>query len=201
MGAEKYQRKVLELFARSPVVQYKSIERVVLQQKKVKPYIKQLVRNLLRQKKIRRLTKGYYTRHDDSSLAIFCFQPGYFGLQEALSYHGLWEQETIPIILTARKVRTGIRMVLGGKVLIRHIDKKYYFGVEYRQENNLVFPYSDLEKTLIDLVHFKQKINPEAVCEFQKMIDKLTLKRYLQKYPLKTKEKTLKIMKESAIAT
>lgn len=53
------------------------------------------------------------------------------GLQDALSIHNLWEQETIPIIIITRKIRQGIRKVLDLNVLIRRIDKKYFFGFDY----------------------------------------------------------------------
>ncbi len=191
MGKQKYQQEIKELFSKSAVVSYNSIQRIVNHKRKVRQYVKQLVRNLILKKKISRLAKGYYTTHDDASLTVFCFQPAYLGLQDALSYHNLWEQETIPIIITTRKVRTGIRKVLGSNVLIRHLDKKYYFGIEYSTDNSIVLPYSDVEKTFIDLVHFKQKISPEVLKEFKKRINQKKLKQYLQHYPKKVKKKVL----------
>ncbi len=140
MGKEKYQRDVERLFMKSPVVSYGSIERLVKSRKKVKQYAKQLVMNLLRKKKINRLAKGYYTTGNDISLAVFCFQPAYLGLQDALSFHNLWEQETIPVIITSRKIRQGIRKILGVNALIRRIDKKYLFGFEYNQQGNFYIP-------------------------------------------------------------
>lgn len=189
MGAEKYQEAVKSLIDKTPVISYKSIERIIKNKKKVKQYVKQLVRNLVRQGKLKRLTKGYYTAREDVSLAVFCFQPAYLGIQDALSHHGLWEQETIPVVVTVRKVRSGIRKVLGGNVLIRRIDKRYFFGLEYSPQEGFALPYSDLEKTFIDLVYFKVKISKEVLKEISKNADKKKLESYLKAYPKKTQEK------------
>lgn len=191
MGKQKYQREIEQFISSGSVVSYASIKRIVTSRKKVKQYVKQLIRNLVRKGTLRPLLKGYYTARDDASLAVFCIQPAYFGLQDALSYHNLWEQETIPIIITTRKVRTGIRKVLGSNVLIRHFDKKYYFGTEYCLSNTIALPYSDVEKTFIDMVHFKQKISPEVLKEFRKRMNQKKLKQYLQHYPEKVKKKVL----------
>lgn len=193
MGKRKYQLE--ELFAKSTVVSYKSIERFVKSQEKVKQYPKQLVRNLMKQKKIFPLMKGYYTSFPEVSLAVFCFQPAYLGLQDALSYHGLWEQETIPIILTSRKVRSGLRVIMGSNVFIRHLDQKYMFGWEY-SHSKFTLPYSDLEKTLIDMVHYKQRITPEVAQEFRQRLDEKKIKKYLYSYPAATKAKVLKVVRK-----
>ena len=101
MGKEKYLKDVEKLFEKSPVVNFASIERIVKNKKNIKQYTKQLIRNLILKNKIRKLTKGCYTKYDENSLAVFCFK-GYLGLQDALSFHNLWEQETIPIIITSK---------------------------------------------------------------------------------------------------
>lgn len=195
MGKQKYLRDIEQFIAKSPVVSYGSIERLVRSKKKVKQYVKQLLRNLIRGGKLKPLTKGYYTAREDVSLAVFGFQPAYLGLQDALSYHGLWEQETIPIILTTKKVRRGIRNVLGSNVLIRHIDPKYYFGLVHG-EDDMALPYSDVEKTLVDLVHFKQPISPEVQKEFRRKVDIKKLKKYLAAYPALTRKRVLKIVEK-----
>ena len=194
MGKQKYQQAIGELLAKSPVISFASLQRLVTGKKKVKGYGKQLVHNLVRQGKLKPLAKGWYTTHDEASLAVYCFQPAYLGLQDAVSYHGFWEQETIPIILTTRKVRRGIRNVLGSNVLIRHLDTKYYFGMAPSADRFAV-PYSDTEKTLIDLVYFKQGISPAVQKEFKKKVDQKKLKKYLQPYPLSLRKKVLKMMR------
>ena len=193
MGKQKYQQAIGRLLAKSPVISFASLERLIAGKKGVKGYGKQLVHNLVRQGKLKPLTKGWYTIHDEASLAVYCFQPAYLGLQDAVSYHGLWEQETIPIILTTKKVRRGIRKVLGSNVLIRHLDPKYYFGIEPSADHFAV-PYSDRKKTLIDLVYFKQGISHAVQKEFKKKVDQKKLKHYLQPYPHSFQKKVLKMM-------
>src|SRR3989344_3121380 len=192
MGKEKYLKDVESLFKKSGVVNYNSIERIVRNKKNVKSYTKQLTRNLIKQGKIKRLTKGYYTIYDYSSLAVFCFKPAYLGLQDALSVYNLWEQETIPVIITTSKIRPGIRKILGSNVLIRRIEKKYFFGITYRQEDlqgrTIALPYSDIEKTFIDMIYFKEKIIPETLHVFKKRVDRKKLENYLKRYPKRTRK-------------
>ena len=189
MGKEKYRKDIELLFEKSPIVSYKSIERIVNDKRKVRQYVKKLVRYLLLKNKIKRITKGYYTTRDEASLVVFTFQPAYLGLQDALSFHNIWEQETIPIIITTRKVRQGIRHILGQNVLIRRLDKKYLFGIEYHQQSGMAFPYSDIEKTFIDMVYFNENLNDEVIEEFNKRIDRKKLQEYLKKYPKKFRAK------------
>ena len=195
MGKEKYLKEIEELFKKSPVVNFSSIERIVKRTKKVKQYAKQIVRNLIIKGKIKRLTKSFYTIYEDPSLAIFCFKPAYLGLQDALSFHNLWEQETIPIIITARKIRTGIRKILGMNVLIKRLDKKYLFGFDYYKHENFYLPYSDIEKTLIDMVYFKEKLDKEVIKNIVKRLDIKKLNSYLKIYPERIRKKAIRLIK------
>ena len=182
MGKEKYLHDVEDLFAKSPVVSYSSIEKIVTHRKKVKQYVKRLVHYLLTSGRIKRMAKGCYTAMDDAAFAVFCFQPAYLGLQDALSFHSLWEQETIPVVITARKVRPGLRKVLGRNVLIRRIERKYFFGLQHHQQGRIALPYSDVEKTFIDMVYFREKLDDKLLAAFKKRIDRKKLKAYLSVY-------------------
>ena len=195
MGKVKYIQQIEELFKKSPVVSFSSITRVVKFKKNIKQYSKQLVRNLLLKGKIMSLAKGYYTQHDEVSLAVFCFKPAYLGLQDALSIHNLWEQETNPVIITARKVRNGVREILGRNVVIKRIDLKYIFGVEYYKDGDFYFPYSDIEKTFIDMIYFKQPMDKEVLKEFKRRIDMKKLQGYLKKYGKRFRGMVLKKLK------
>lgn len=185
MGKRKYLTQVEALIAKSPIISFRSIHKII----KNHQYTKQLIRNLIQKEKLKILAKGYYTTYDDISLAVFCFQPAYLGLQDALSYHSLWEQETIPIIITTKRIRTGLRTVMGNNILIRRIDKKYFFGIEYQQQDHFALPYSDLEKTFLDMVYFNERINKETIKEIIKNMDKRRLNSYLKAYPKKFQEK------------
>lgn len=184
---------VEELFNKSFVVDFKSLQRVV-NHRGESSYTRLLVSNLIKQGKIRRIGKGLYTRHDESTLAVFAYQPAYLGLQSALSHNGLWEQETIPVIITTRKVRRGIREVLGTNVLIRNIDRKHFFGFEHDKEGEFYLPYSDVEKTVIDMVAYNQSMDGEVVRRAKKAIDKDKLERYLQHYSSRVGERVRKLL-------
>jgi len=180
MGKEKYIKQVEHLLEKSPVVTSGSIKHMV----KSRQYAGQLIRQFIIKEKMQRLAKGCYSAIGDPSLAVFCFKPAYLGLQDALSFHNLWEQETIPVIITSARVRQGLRNIGGGNALIRRLDKKYLFGYTYYSSvSDLYLPYSDLEKTFIDFVYFRQHIDKQPLKEIIKRIDRKKLASYLTRYP------------------
>lgn len=183
----------MALFKKSPVVNFKSIERIVGKSKKSN-YAKLIIFNLLKKDKIKKIGKGFYTINDELSLAVFVFSPSYLGLQTALSHYGLWEQETIPVIITTKKIRRGIRNLMGGNVLLRNIDKEHFFGIEYIKEGDFYLPYSDLEKTFIDLVVFNQKINEETLKIIKSKINKKKLQDYLKRYSSRIRDRVMKLI-------
>src|SRR3989344_3199613 len=192
MGKKKYGEEIEHLFKKSPVITFNSIERIIKNKKKKSQYAKQCIRNLIKTGKIKKITKGHYTHHDDPSLAVFCLTPAYLGLQDAVSFHGLWEQETIPVIVTSQRVRQGIRIIMGMNVMVRRIDKKYVFGFEYYEQNGVYYPYSDIEKTFIDMVYFRQPIDTETMENFREKMDRGKLKKYLARYPKRMRERIMK---------
>ncbi len=194
MGKSKYTQEIEGLFKKSPVVTAKSIGMIINKDMKVKQYARQLIRNLILKGRIKRITKGFYTSRSDISISVFCFKPAYLGLQDALSLHNLWEQETVPVIVSSRKIRAGIRNLLGGNVLIRRISKKYIFGFEYYNQNDVYLPYSDIEKTLIDLTYFNERLDMETLNNIREKIDMKKLESYLSVYPERFRRKVLALL-------
>ncbi len=187
MGKQVHLEKVERLFSRSPVVDLGSIERVVgipKERRQRNNYARLLVSILLKQGRISRLGKGLYTRHEERGLAVFAFKPAYLGLQSALSHHGIWGQATVPVIITTRKARPGVRMVMGGNILVRHIAPERFFGHGLSLEGDLYLPYSDLEKTLIDMVAYRQPLDAGLVSAMRERMDMERLSAYLKRYPL-----------------
>jgi predicted transcriptional regulator of viral defense system len=197
MGKEKYQKKAEEIFKKSPVVGFDSLTRLIKDKKKNSQYQKQFVRNLVLKGKIKKLAKGCYTIFDEVSLSVFCFQPAYLGLQDALSIHNLWEQETIPVIISSKKIRQGRRKNSLGNLLVRRISKKYFFGAEYKKIGDFYLPCSDVEKTLIDLIYFRQKIDNDVLFNIKKKIDRKKLNIYLKKYPERFRNKVWEVLRET----
>ncbi len=193
MGKIKYINDIRRFFKKSPVVDIQSLKKFI--KKKNKDYIYLLINNLLKKGEIRKITKGFYSIYDDPSLIVFCFKPSYLGLQNAMSFHNLWEQETNPIVVTTRNLRKGIRKIFDRNVFIRRIDKKYIFGFEYYKDGDFYFPYSDVEKTFIDMIYFRQPLDREVIDTFREKIDKKKLKEYLKRYPEKFKKKVNNALK------
>ena len=192
MGKIKYLTDIMKLFEKSSVVNFDSIERIIKSKRGSSSYAKQIVYYLIKNGKIKKLAKGVYTNRNDVNLSVFCFEPAYLGLQDALSFHNIWEQETVPIIITTKKVRKGIRKILGQNVLIRSIDKRYFFGFKHFQEKDIALPYSDIEKTLIDMIYFKENIDKNVLDNFIEKINKKKLISYLRKYPIKFRKSVIK---------
>ncbi len=189
MGKIKYINDIRSFFKKNIVVDINSLKKFIQSRKGNEEYIHQLVRDMLKKGEIKRITKGYYTIYDDPVLSVFCFKPSYLGLQSALGIHNLWEQETIPIILTVKKIRQGIRKVNENNIMIHRILPKYFFGFEYVKDGDFYIPVSDLEKTFIDLIYFKQKIDKDLLKNFQKKLNRTKLNNYLNRYPKNTRFK------------
>ena len=193
MGKIKYLHKIKEFCRKSPVVDIYSLKKLIGENKE---YVHLMLNKLVQQHELYRITRGMYSTHDDPVLAVFCFKPAYIGLQEALSIHNLWEQETNAVILSTKIVREGVRNVFGNNILIKRLKPEYFFGFEYIQYGDWVVPVSDIEKTCIDMAYFNQPIDKQLMHEFKKRINKKKLKEYLEKYDKNIREKVLDLMKE-----
>ncbi len=148
-------------------------------------YLYTLVHGLLRKKEIIRITRGIYTFHDDAFVVGFAFEPFYYGLECALSLRDLSTQGANPIVITARKVRVGVRTFKNRNYRIRKINGNLFFGYELLKYGKFWIPVSDVEKTAIDLVYFGYGIREELLEGIHKNIDIGKLNRYLKKYDIR----------------
>ena len=123
------------------------------------------------------------------------FSPSYHGLQDALSIYGLWQQQTIPVLITPRKVRSGERMVLDSKILVRRINRKMFFGFEEKKYFDSWITISDMEKTLIDFVYYGEPLDKQTLRKMKKKINMKTMNSYLRLVNKKTREKVLGLLK------
>lgn len=194
MGKEKYVSSILELFKKTPVVSSRDIMMMVRKSKK-NSYGHLLVHNLIKSRRIKKIVKGFYTVHEDPIVSVYCFKPSYIGLQDALSLHNLWEQESNVVIITSRKIRTGIRRILESNVILHNIKPKYMFGFQLMKYGDFFVPVSDMEKTLIDFVYFGERLDSETVKSVKRNIDIRKMDKYLKQYPKRIKDKVLKILK------
>jgi len=195
MGRIKYIKDIRNLFKRNVIVDINSLKKFIQKKKKDERYVHQIIHNMIKNEEIKRIAKGFYSIYDDPILSVFCFKPSYVGLQSALSIHNLWEQETNPVIITAKKIRQGIRKVNKNNVILHRINPKYFFGMEYIKENNIFIPVSDIEKTFIDMVYFRQNIDKELVKIFKEKLNKKKLKFYSRKYPKNISPRIIEALK------
>jgi len=191
MGKIKYLKKVREFFRKTPIVTISSLKKII---KKDNGYIYLMLNNMVCSGEIYRITRGMYSIYNDPVISVFCFKPSYLGLQEALSVHNLWEQETNTVILTTKTVREGIRVVFDNNIIIRRIKSKYFFGFEYKKYGDFYVPVSDIEKTLIDLVYFCQPLDREVVHNFRTKLNMKKLQIYIKRYDSSTAEKVLAVI-------
>jgi predicted transcriptional regulator of viral defense system len=186
----KYVDKIREYLRRTPVASIGSIS--ALTPNREYAYI--IVDHLLKRGEIKRITRGYYTVYEEPSLLVYCMRPAYIGLQDAMSFHNLWEQETNPVVITARKVRPGVREVLGQNVWVRRISPEHLFGYDYLTSGDFLLPVSDLEKTLIDMVYFRE-MRGDMAGGFKKKVNRQKLDRYLKKYGGNFRKKVVEILR------
>ncbi len=185
MGKIIHLDKIRKFAKITPVFRKKDVDLIV----KNKSYSGVILHNLFKRGEIKRVTKSWYTIHEDPIVSVFCFKPAYIGLQEALSFHELWEQETNVVIVTTRKVRTGTRKILGSNVIFHRIKKEYFFGFDYIKYEKFFIPISDKEKTLIDLIYFNEIPEKKILKEIRKKINEKKMRKYLSVYPIKFRKK------------
>jgi len=185
MGKIVHLSKIREFLKSTPIFRAKDIELIV----KNRGYSSLILHKLAKRGEIKRVVKGWYSLHEDPVVSVFCFRPAYIGLQEALSLHEIWEQETNVVIVTARKVRAGIRNILNSNVILHRINQKYFFGFDLLKYGDFFIPVSDVEKTLIDLVYFNEIPGKDVLREIKKNVNKRKLGAYLARYPPKFRKK------------
>ena len=190
----KYVGEVRERFANAPVFTISDLK-VLLGRKGIsRGYLHLLVHNLLARGEVKRVSRGVYTFRSELEAVGFGFRPFYYGLQEALSLRNLWEQETNPVVITPRKVRTGVRTFEGANYVVRRISRRMFFGFDMVRYADFWIPVSDVEKTLIDFVYFRQPLSREAAAEIRKRADKKALDGYLKRCPARVKKGVRRIM-------
>ena len=190
MGRVIHMGKVKSFISETPAFRARDVELIV----KDGAYSLLLLHNLTKRGEIHRVTRGWYSRLDDPIVSVFAFKPAYLGLQEALSLHGLWEQETNVVLLTPRPVRTGAREVMGSTVIVRRIEGSRFFGFDYMSYGEFAVPVSDVEKTLVDLAYFGEVPDEDVLAEIGKRCDVEKLRGYLRAYPERFGRKVLALV-------
>jgi len=162
-----------------------------------KESLKVLLSRLTKKKRILRLKRDIYILPENFSqiekIANQIYFPSYLSFESALSYFGILSQ--IPYTLTfATSLKTKKFTLLNTPIEYCQIKKELFFGYFLKDGLYIAFP----EKALLDILYFvslgKLKINLKNV-DFLR-IKKKKLFKYLDKYPLKTKNLVKEIFKD-----
>ena len=180
MGRKIHIGEVRSFAATTPVFTSGDVERLVGD----RGYALLLLHNMVKRGELHRISRGYYSLHDDPTLTVFTMRPAYLGLQDALSTRGLWEQETNAVVVTTSKAKPGTRRVMGSNVVVHRINPRFFFGYDYLLDKagGFYVPVSDLEKTLIDLVYFGESPGREILSGLAARADRKLLAEYLSRY-------------------
>ncbi len=179
----KFMKQFIEEFSKKPAFGIDEVKTFIRRRNASEGYHKLLIQNLLKSGRIYKITRGAYTFYDEVQYVGFAFPPFYYGLEDALSLRGLWEQETNPVIITPRKVRNGIRQFDSRNYLVRRIKRDMFFGYTLLKYEQFYIPVSDIEKTLIDLVYFDIRIPDEIISTMIKKMNRETFNSYLTELP------------------
>ena len=190
----KYLNLFREQFKSRTTFTIKDVKKVLSQKKISSSYIHVLLNHLTKKGEIKKIAKGIYTVREELEVVGFAFSPFYYGLQEALSLRKLWEQEVNPVIISTRKVRNGIRKFLGNNYLIKRIDRRMFFGFEMIKYYDIWIPVSDIEKTLIDFIYFRQNLPKEVIVEMKNSIRIVVFDAYLKRVPKWVRKRVMKLM-------
>lgn len=177
-----------------PVFSISDIRVMLSSQGAKKEYAYTLLHNLIARKEVIRITRGAYTFHKEIRVVGFAFSPFYYGLEDALSIRGIWEQGANPIIITRRKIRNGVRKFIGRNYVLHKIDKKHFFGHELFKIGGIWVPVSDIEKTFIDLVYFRHYIRDDVLDYMRRNVKVEKLNGYLKTYDERFSAKVLRLI-------
>jgi len=165
-----------------PVFTFRDAELALKKKGITGSYLRLMLHKYYTSNKIKRITKGVYTFHDDVIVAGFAFRPFYYGLENALSILGISEQATNNIVMTTRNVRAGIRSFQGRNYKVVRIKSMLLFGFSTIKVGSFWVPVSDLEKTVIDMLYLKVPIREELYPAMAKKLDKRKFEEYLKRF-------------------
>ncbi len=190
----KYVKEFIERFSKYPLFTFNDA-RLVIEDigGPSGSYTRRFLYLMLKKGRIYRVTKGYYAVKKDLEVVGLAFEPYYYGLGYALTHHGMWEQQANITVITTKAVNEGIRIIFGNNVIFKRIPEKFFFGYESIQMGNYSIHISDLEKTLIDVVYFKNQYADYVFRNISKKVDKKKLRRYLISYDDRVKERVEEI--------
>lgn len=116
----------------------------------------------------------------------------YFGLNTAIKFLNLThEVSPVNIVINDKFNRINPMKIAGASFFFIKIKPSLFFGInKIKTKNNILLNYSNLEKTLLDLVYLKKNI---YLKEYK--FDKHVFQEYLSKYDTTTKREVKEMLK------
>lgn len=198
----KYVEKFLEYFGGFPAFTSNDVKLFLDRNGAGEGYYKTFMHNLVASGRAFQIKKGHYTLHDDLMAAGFAFSPFYYGMETALTHYDLWDYMTPVSIITAKRVRSGMRTFFGRNVSIRRISEKMLFGYSMVKYEDLFYvPMADIEKTLIDSVYFHAAFSEDVYGRIFEKADLKKVDKYLSAYPEAVKSRMRVLIARYSVGT
>ena len=175
----KYTKEFVDLFAKRELFSFRDVKMFLSQKGASEAYQRIFLNNFIKRGDVLQISKGKYSFFKQIDFVEKTILPSYHGLQDALSLHKIWGQQTIPILITPLKIRTGERKIAGGRVIVRRIKREMYFGYETIVQGDFWVTVSDIEKTLLDFAYFNEPIDAQTLKVLKKKVNKGKLLQYL----------------------
>lgn len=135
-----------------------------------KEVVKTTLSRLVKQKKIFRLKKKYYSlkRIENKFQLQKLYSETYIGLHSALEYYGSTTQRFNNLDLISKKLLKK-QNVENTEIHFHKVKQGLFFGYEKIQINNSEVFISNIEKTIIDCIYFSSKVYLTDIDDFIKM--------------------------------
>ena len=173
----------LEIFTLNDIV------KITGQKKEV---VKSKLTILVKQAKILRLKKGYYTlSRIENKLQLQKIYPGtYISLHAALEYYGTTTQRFNTLDLITKN--TLKEQTIGRTSIVFHkVKENMFFGYEKRTINNTEVFIADREKTIIDCTYFSSKVYLTDIRAFIRIQKEKIKREVVEAYLKKINSSTL----------
>lgn len=183
-----------------PVFSIKDIEKVDLS------FHKQRLSEWQKKDYVKKICKGFYIFSDLQineptlfTIANRVYEPSYISLEMALSIYGLIP-EAVYGVTSVTSQRTKNLKTPVGDFIYRHVQPELIFGYELREHEGHHYQIAEVEKAILDYLHFNSKINDEEsfegmrfnVPETKEKINIEKFNKYLAAFNSKALEKRAK---------
>lgn len=134
-----------------------------------KEIIKSKLTILVKQKKIYRIKKGYYSleKIENKFQLQKTFKETYIALNSALEYYQTTTQRFNNLDLITKNILND-QNISETIINFHYVKRKMYFGYKKEIVNNTEVFISNIEKTIIDCVYFSSKVYLTEIIEFIK---------------------------------